>query len=78
MAAKGVLFFDPLNPALPAVPQAMVLPRMSVMVMRTLLKVAEMCAMASASTTFLDFLTAALAGAAPAGGVGVGAGVGAG
>jgi hypothetical protein len=40
---------------------------MSVMVMSTLLNVAEMWAMPSDSTTFFDFLTAgALAGAAPA------------
>src|SRR5688500_9206540 len=64
VAAKGVLFLEPLKPALPAVPHAMVLPRMSVIVMSTLLKVAEMWAMPSDSTTFLPFLaTGALTGA---------------
>ena len=72
VAANGVLFFEPLKPALPAVPHAMVLPRMSVMVMSTLLKVAEMWAMPSDSTVFLPFLTTgALTGAAAAGAAGV-------
>jgi len=66
VAAKGVLFLEPLNPALPAVPHAIVLPRMSVIVMSTLLKVAEMCAIPSDSTTLRERL-AALAGAAAAG-----------
>ena len=57
-----------LEPALPAVPQAMVLPRMSVMVMSRLLKVAEMCAMPSDSTSFFERLTGNLAGAAGAAG----------
>src|ERR1043165_1251029 len=79
VAAKGVLFFEPLNPAFPAVPHAMVFPRMSVMVMSTLLNVAEMWAMPSASTTLRDFLTAgALAGAAPGGAAAAGAGEGGG
>ena len=73
VAANGVLFLEPLNPALPAVPQAMVFPRMSVIVISTLLKVAEMWAMPSDSTTFLPFLgagvlTGAAVGAAAAGG----------
>src|SRR3954462_6498361 len=56
VAAKGVDFFDPLKPALPAVPHVRVLPRMSVIVMSTLLNVAEMWAMPSLSTTFFDRL----------------------
>src|ERR1044072_5526434 len=55
----------------------MVFPRMSVMVMSTLLNVAEMWAMPSASTTLRDFLTAgAFAGAAPGGAAGGGGGGG--
>lgn len=45
---------EPLNPALPAVPQVMVLPRMSVIVINTLLKVAEICTIPSASTVFRE------------------------
>ncbi len=56
VAAKGVDFFEPLKPALPADPQTRALPRMSVMVISRLLKVAEMCAMPSDSTTFLERL----------------------
>src|SRR3954454_8724396 len=64
VAAKGVDFLEPLNPALPADPHARVLPFMSVMVMSRLLNVAEMWAMPSVSTTFLARLTlGALAGA---------------
>src|SRR6476659_4459699 len=64
VAAKGVDFLDPLNPALPADPQARALPFISVMVMSRLLNVAEMWAMPSVSTTFLARLTlGALAGA---------------
>src|SRR6185312_236915 len=64
VAANGVDFLDPLNPALPADPQASVLPRMSVMVMSRLLNVAEMWATPSDSTTFLPRLGAgAFAGA---------------
>ena len=67
VAANGVDFLDPLNPALPADPHARVLPRRSVMVMSRLLNVAEMWAMPSDSTTFFDFLTlGAFAGAAGA------------
>src|SRR3989337_1910764 len=64
VAANGVDFLEPLNPALPADPHASVLPRMSVMVTSRLLNVAEMWAMPSDSTTFLERLAAgALAGA---------------
>src|SRR3954467_1293944 len=64
VAANGVDFFEPLNPALPAEPHASVLPRMSVMVMSRLLNVAEMWAMPSVSTTFLArFALGAFAGA---------------
>src|SRR5215210_9543954 len=64
VAANGVDFFEPLNPALPADPHASALPRMSVMVISRLLKVAEMWAMPSDSTTFLERLAlGALAGA---------------
>src|SRR5918995_480603 len=64
VAANGVDFLDPLKPAFPADPQASALPRMSVMVMSRLLNVAEMWAIPSVSTTFLDRLgPGALAGA---------------
>src|SRR5262245_56165578 len=64
VAANGVDFLEPLNPALPADPHASALPRMSVMVISRLLNVAEMCAMPSDSTTFLERLAlGALAGA---------------
>src|SRR5215207_5179162 len=56
VAANGVDFFEPLNPALPADPHARVLPRMSVMVTSRLLKVAAMWAMPSDSPPFLDRL----------------------
>jgi len=62
---------DPLNPALPAVPHTRVLPFVSVMVISTLLKVAEIWAIASDSTTFLDRLGPATFGVA----AGVGAGL---
>src|SRR6476661_5739683 len=72
VAANGVLFLEPLNPALPADPHARALPFMSVMVISRLLNVAEMWATPSDSTTFLlRFALGAFAGA----GVGVGAGV---
>src|SRR5713101_810717 len=67
VAANGVDFFDPLNPAFPAEPHASVLPLRSVMVIRRLLNVAEMWAMPSDSTTFLLRLTLALTGAAGGG-----------
>src|SRR6478752_2771484 len=71
VAAKGVLFLEPLNPALPADPHARVLPFTSVMVISRLLKVAEMWATPSDSTTFLlRFALGAFAGAGVAGGVG--------
>src|ERR687894_1285600 len=64
VAANGVDFFEPLNPAFPAEPHARAFPRMSVMVISRLLKVAEMWAMPSVSTTFLDrFGPGVLAGA---------------
>src|SRR5439155_24100371 len=53
VAANGVDFLDPWNPALPEEPQVMALPCMSVIVMSVLLKVAVMWAIPSASTTFL-------------------------
>src|SRR3989442_7712383 len=53
VAAKGVDFLDPWNPALPEEPQVMAFPCMSVIVMSVLLKVAVMWAIPSASTTFL-------------------------
>src|ERR671919_436829 len=64
VAANGVDFLEPLNPALPADPHASALPRMSVIVISRLLNVAEMWAMPSVSTTFLERLgPGALAGA---------------
>ena len=72
VAANGVDFLEPLKPALPAVPHAMVLPFMSVIVISRLLKVAEMWAMPSDSTTFLTLaprLAAAGGGCGAAGGV---------
>src|SRR3954462_14056602 len=56
VAANGVDFLEPLNPALPADPHASALPRMSVMVISRLLNVAEMWAMPSESRTFLERL----------------------
>src|SRR6476659_1147620 len=56
VAANGVDFLDPLKPALPAEPQASVFPRISVMVMSRLLNVAEIWAIPSVSTTFLERL----------------------
>src|SRR5918998_3808708 len=64
VAANGVDFLEPLKPALPADPHASALPRMSVIVMSRLLNVAEMWAIPSESTTFLERLgPGALAGA---------------
>jgi hypothetical protein len=54
VAAKGVDFLEPLKPAFPAEPHARALPRMSVMVMSRLLNMAEMWAIPSESTTFLE------------------------
>src|SRR5436190_24239080 len=56
VAANGVDFLEPLNPAFPAVPQATALPDRSVMVMSVLLKVAMTLAIPSLSTTRFDFL----------------------
>src|SRR5690606_1897156 len=50
VAANGVDFFDPLKPALPALPHATTFPCRSVIVIRVLLNVALMWAMPSAST----------------------------
>src|SRR3989454_2395553 len=62
VAANGVDFFEPWNPALPEDPQVRAFPCMSVIVMSVLLNVAVMWAMPSASTTFLArFAPAALA-----------------
>src|SRR3954451_17795449 len=61
VAANGVLFFDPLNPALPDDPHDTALPCMSVIVTVVLLKVAAMCAIPSASTTRFDFFPVAIA-----------------
>src|SRR5918999_2159733 len=69
VAANGVDFLEPLNPALPADPHARALPRRSVMVMSRLLNVAEMWAMPSDSTTFLARLAPGALGGAD-GGVG--------
>src|SRR5512134_3998973 len=67
VAAKGVDFLEPLNPALPAEPHTRVFPFRSVIVISRLLKVAETWAMPSLSTTFLPRLAAAdLAGTAGA------------
>src|SRR5205823_1353240 len=52
VAANGVDFFEPWNPALPEEPHVMAFPCMSVIVMSVLLNVAVMCAIPSASTTF--------------------------
>src|ERR1051325_1441744 len=72
VAANGVLFLEPLKPALPAEPHARALPFRSVMVISRLLNVAEMWAMPSDSTTFLPrFGPGALAGAGPGGGAGI-------
>ena len=53
VAANGVDFFDPLKPAVPALAQTTAFPALSVIVMIVLLNVAFICAMPSASTTFL-------------------------
>ena len=60
MAANGVDFFDPLNPALPEDPHDTALPCMSVIVMVVLLNVALTWAMPSASTTRLLFFAVAM------------------
>src|SRR5213595_2014452 len=60
VAANGVLFLEPLKPALPDEPHETVLPCGSVMVMVVLLKVALTCAIPSASTTRFVFLPVAI------------------
>ena len=58
-AAKGVDFFDPLNPELPVDAHAIVLPSLSVMVTMVLLNVARMCAtpLDTARASFFVFFT---------------------
>src|SRR6185436_21063030 len=60
VAANGVLFLEPLNPALPDEPHDTAFPWVSVMVIVVLLKVALMCATPSASTTRFAFLPVAI------------------
>src|SRR3954469_2162131 len=60
VAANGVLFLEPLNPALPAEPHDTVFPWESVIVMVVLLKVALTWATPSASTTRLVFFAVAM------------------
>src|SRR5688572_9998739 len=60
VAANGVLFFDPLKPALPEEPHETVLPCKSVMVTVVLLKVALTCAIPSGSTTRFAFFPVAI------------------
>src|SRR5215467_14775143 len=60
VAANGVDFLEPLNPALPDEPHETALPCESVIVMVVLLNVALMCATPSASTTRFAFLPVAI------------------
>src|ERR1041384_7515136 len=60
VAANGVLFLEPLKPALPDDPHDTALPWLSVMVMVVLLNVALMCAIPSASTTRFAFFPVAI------------------
>ena len=60
VAANGVDFLEPLNPALPAELHEMALPWLSVIVTVVLLNVAETCASPSASTTFFAFFAVAM------------------
>src|SRR5262252_3984840 len=60
VAANGVLFLDPLKPALPDEPHDTAFPCESVIVMVVLLKVALTCAMPSASTTRFAFFPVAI------------------
>src|SRR5690242_10106163 len=60
VAANGVLFLEPLKPALPDEPQDTALPCESVMVMVVLLNVALTCATPSASTTRFVFFPVAI------------------
>src|ERR1041384_1872679 len=65
VAANGVLFLEPLKPALPDEPHDTVFPWVSVMVMVVLLNVALMCATPSASTTRFAFFPMAMLGCHP-------------
>src|SRR5699024_7454789 len=60
VAANGVDFLEPLNPALPEDPHATALPCASVIVIVVLLNVALMCATPSASTTRFAFFPVAI------------------
>src|ERR1044071_6476641 len=60
VAANGVLFLEPLKPALPDDPHDTALPCMSVIVTVVLLKVAATCAMPSDSMTRLVFFPVAI------------------
>ena len=60
VAANGVDFFEPLNPAFPDVPHDTALPCASVMVISVLLNVALTCATPSASTTRFVFFPIAI------------------
>src|SRR5690349_3015613 len=59
VAAKGVDFLEPANPALPEEPHVIAFPCRSLIVISVLLNVAVMWAMPSASTTFLARLAPA-------------------
>src|SRR3954471_19315995 len=60
VAANGVLFLEPLKPALPDEPHHTALPCGSVIVMLVLLNVALICATPSASTTRFAFFPVAI------------------
>src|SRR5687768_16638278 len=60
VAAKGVLFLEPLKPALPDEPHEIALPCRSVMVTVVLLNVALTCAIPSGSTTRFAFFPVAI------------------
>src|SRR3954463_9382361 len=60
VAANGVLFLEPLKPALPDDPHATALPCRSVIVTVVLLKVAATCAMPSDSMTRFVFFPVAI------------------
>jgi hypothetical protein len=57
VAAKGVLFLEPLKPIPPALAHAIAFPNLSARVMRVLLKLAFTKAIPSASTFYLFFFT---------------------
>src|SRR6266705_2273828 len=59
VAANGVDFFEPWNPALPAEPQVTAFPCMSVIVIIVLVNVPVMCAIPSTSTALLALLAPA-------------------